>query len=95
MPYDELDRVIVRLLQNRFDGTGCYPQSEVDGLVARIARETALGQDKIAHVARQLASTHFKRHWPQMIGREEMGLAATDNLQVVPWTSGCLGGETA
>jgi NAD+ synthetase len=83
LPYHELDRVIVRLLQNKFDGTHRWTQSELDALIGGIARETSLTADKVAHVARQLASSHYKRHWPRVVTREEAGLPDIDDLDVI------------
>jgi len=83
LPYDELDRVIVRLLQNKFDGTRRWLETETETLVNRIARETGHATDKVAHVAQQLASTHYKRHWPRVVTREDAGLPDIDDLDVI------------
>ena len=83
LPYHELDRVIVRLLQNKFDGTRCYAQAELDALIEGIAGETGFAADKVAHVARQLSGTHYKRHWPRVVTREEAGLSDLGELDVV------------
>ena len=83
LPYHELDRVIVRLLQNKFDGTRCVAQIELEAIVGRIATETGLESDRVAQVARQLAGTHFKRHWPHEVTREEAGLPDLDHLGVI------------
>ena len=83
LPYHELDRVIVRLLQNKFDGTKRFAQSEQDALIGVISGETGLGNDKVTHVARQLAGTSFKRQWPRVVSREEAGLTKIDDLNVV------------
>lgn len=83
LPYHELDRVIVRLLQNRFDGTKRYAQTELEALVGGIARETGLTAERVAHVAHRLASTHYKRHWPRVVTREEAGLPAIGDLDVI------------
>jgi NAD+ synthetase len=84
LPYIELDQVIVRLLQNKFDGTNGCSQDEQKSLIAKIASETGLTDDKVAHVASQLAKTHFKRHWPKMVGRDEVGLTSINDLKVIP-----------
>ena len=83
LPYHELDQVIVRLLQNRFDGTGGWPQAEMEALVNTIARETDHTTDKVAHVAHQLASTHYKRNWPRVVTREEVGLPDINDLDIL------------
>jgi NAD+ synthase len=83
LPYRELDRVIVRLLQSKFDGTRGWSQAERDALVELIARETGYATDKVAHVAHQLASTHYKRHWPRVVTREDTGLPDVDCLDVL------------
>lgn len=83
LPYHELDRVIVRLLQNKFDGANRCAQTELDALIDQIAGETSLAGDKVAHVAHQLASTHYKRHWPRVVTRKEAGLPAIRDLGVI------------
>ncbi len=83
LPYHELDRVIVRLLQNKFDGTRRYVQTDLDALIEGVANDTGLAIDKIAHVACQLAGTHYKRHWPRVLTREETGLTKLDDLNVI------------
>ncbi len=84
LPYYELDQVIVRLLQNKFDGTGSFPQAELDALIAKIAGETGLATNRVSHVAHQLASTHFKRHWPREVSRDELGLTNIYDMKVIP-----------
>jgi len=83
LPYHELDRTIVRLLQSRFDGARRWSQAETEVLVNRIARETGHAVDKVAHVAHQLASTHYKRCWPRIVTREDAGLPCIDDLDVL------------
>ena len=83
LPYHELDRVIVRLLQYKFDGACGDTQAERDALIARIAGETGFATDKVAHVAHQLSGTHYKRHWPRVVTREEAGLPNIGNLDVI------------
>jgi NAD+ synthetase len=83
LPYAELDRVIVRLLQNRFDGTTRWPPQETDALVAQIAGELGYSRSEVSHVADQLCRTHFKRHWPHVVTRQEIGLPEIDSLQVI------------
>lgn len=83
LPYHELDRVIVRLLQNKFDGAIGDTQAEREALITRIAGETGVATDKVAHVACQLASTHYKRHWPWAVTRAEAGLPDIANLDVI------------
>jgi NAD+ synthase len=83
LPYHELDRVIVRLLQNKFDGTSYFVHTELDTLFEGISSETGIKIDKVAHVARKIASTHFKRHWPRVVTREEVCLPDIANLDVI------------
>jgi NAD+ synthase len=82
LPYHDLDRVIVRLLQNKFDGNGRLTQAELDKLINGIAEETGFAIDKVSHIARQLKTTHFKRYWPRVVTREEAGLANISELDV-------------
>ena len=83
LPYPELDRVIVRLLQNRFDGSRSWGSEETDRLVSGIAEELGYDQPAVAHVASQLARTHFKRNWPCVVSRVEAGLPGIETLDVL------------
>ena len=84
LPYHELDRVIVRLLQNEFDGAPGFAECERQPLLEAIGAQTGLATQKVAHVARQMSQTHFKRHWPAVITREETGLAPLERIDVLP-----------
>jgi NH3-dependent NAD+ synthetase len=88
LPYHELDRVIVRLLQNKFDGTRRYPPADSQRLVEQVAHETGLANEKVLHVASQLANSHYKRRWPQVVTREEIGLVKIDDLDVISMNMG-------
>lgn len=83
LPYHELDRVIVRLLQYKFDGKRANVKQEPNTIIELIADETGLASDKIAHVAIQLAGTQFKRQWPRVVTREEASLNKIDDLVVI------------
>jgi len=83
LPYHELDRVIVRLLQNKFDGAEYWSRAETDALVRQIAEETGCAIQAVAHVAHQLTNTHYKRRWPKVVTREETGLPAIYDLDVL------------
>lgn len=83
LPYDQLDKVIVRLLQNKFEGAGDHSQAESKMLMERIAIETGLATDKVAHVANRMAVTRFKRQWPAVVTREDTGLRCIDELDVI------------
>ncbi len=83
LPYHELDPVIVRLLQNKFDGTTNWSQDETQSLVDQIAEETGNTQKAVLHVAKQLTSTHFKRQWPKVVTRNEVGLSTIDDMDVL------------
>ena len=82
LPYCDLDRVIVRLLQNKFDGSIKRTQEEMEILSEKIAIELSLPSQRVLHVARQLSGTHFKRNWPKVVTREEAGLEDIQNLDV-------------
>ena len=83
LPYCELDRVIVRLLQNKFDGANQSTQVALASLSEEIAGELNLPPQKVLHVARQLSGTNFKRNWPKVVTREEVGLEDIQNLTVI------------
>jgi NH3-dependent NAD+ synthetase len=82
LPYCELDRVIVRLLQNKFDGSSRSTQEEMEALCEKIAGELNLSPQRVLHVARQLSRTNFKRNWPKIITREEAALDNNKDLNV-------------
>ncbi len=83
LPYPELDRVIIRLLQNKLDAPGAVSQSDEDALIEQIARETGHPTPAVRHITRQLTGTHFKRHWPKELSREETGLPDIESIEVL------------
>lgn len=83
MPYNDLDAVIIRLLQNKFDGNINFSSDEKTVLFNKIAKETKNSTDAVAHVAKQLKSTHYKRSWPKAFKREEIGLPDIKDMEIV------------
>jgi len=83
LPYCELDRVIIRLLQNKFDGTSRFIQPQDKELFKRIAAEVELSFEKVTHVAMQMINTNYKRKWPWVLNRKEIGLEDINDLKVV------------
>ena len=82
LPYNELDRVIIRLLQNKFDGSTKSTLEKNETLCEKIAGELNLSPQKVLHVAHQLSGTNFKRNWPKLVTREEAGLEDIQNMEV-------------
>ncbi|MCP4694621.1 MAG: NAD(+) synthase [Desulfobacterales bacterium] len=83
LPYPELDRVIIRLLQNKLDAPGALPKSDEDALIQKIAKETGHPAQTVQHTAHKLTGTHFKRHWPIEITREDTGLPDIKSIDVL------------
>jgi NAD+ synthetase len=83
LPYPELDRVIIRLLQNKYDGSVHFAQDETIALCEKISSELGLSANKVMHVASQLAGTVYKRNWPKEVTREEIGLHKISSLNVI------------
>lgn len=75
LPYDNLDRVIIALIQNKFDGTEKWKDEEIVSLSNHLSNQLGYDSTKIAHIARQMTNTHYKRNWPKVITRAEIGLA--------------------
>lgn len=84
LPYEDLDRVIVRLLQHRFEDANGWDASRADVLFASIGQELNHSSACIAHVGKQLASTRFKRAWPRILTREEIGLPPIGGVNGAP-----------
>jgi hypothetical protein len=82
LPYCDLDRVIIRLLQNKLDGSGWNKPEDVLVLSDQIAGELNLPPQKILHVATQLSGTNFKRNWPKVVTRKEAGLADIETIRI-------------
>jgi len=82
LPYCDLDRVIVRLLQNKFDGFSRATPDEIVSLSETIGEELNLAPQKVMHIARQLSNTHFKRNWPKVMTREEIGLSDVLSMKI-------------
>jgi NAD+ synthetase len=82
LPYYDLDRVIVQLLKNKFDGSTKSTLEEMSILSEKIAGELNLPPQRVLHIACQLSGTNFKRNWPKVITREEAGLGDNEDLDV-------------
>jgi nicotinamide-nucleotide amidase len=80
--YDELDRVIIALLQNKFDGTEGCDDASIQSLSESLSEQLGLGSAEIAHVARQLRNTHYKRNWPRIFSRTEIGLPDINDIKI-------------
>jgi len=72
LPYQDLDRVIIKLLQNRLEQMPDL--KDCNTLFEQIASELGYSLESITHVAHQMFNTKFKRNWPRVITREEAGL---------------------
>lgn len=77
LPYAELDRVIVQLLQENYRGQNGVMQNNLDHEIA-----TALGLpvEKVEMTANRLLATEFKRNWPIVFTREQLGLKPVEAL---------------
>ena len=82
LPYKDLDRVIVALLQNKFDGSGKWEDKEIDILSKRLSTKLKYDPERILHVARQMQRTVYKRNWPKNFRRDEIGLSAVDGMKI-------------
>ncbi|MBI5409319.1 MAG: NAD(+) synthase [Nitrospirae bacterium] len=82
LPYQDLDKVIVALLQNNFNGNGKWDGDRVAAMSEQIAAQLGYSPAKISHVARQMKNTHFKRNWPKAFKRSEIGLQEVDNIKL-------------
>ena len=82
LPYSDLDRVIIALLQFKFDGAIKSSDEEIDSLSKRLSDQLGYDPAKITHVARQMAKTHYKRNWPKMLTRSEIGLPDINAMQI-------------
>ncbi len=83
LPYPELDRVIIRLLQNKLDAPGALSPADEDALIEQIAEETGHTAQAVQHITRQLTGTHFKRNWPKEISRQETCLPDIEEINVL------------
>lgn len=77
LPYRELDQVIVALLQAGFEN---LPTENHDRLYNQIAQQQDLPLEKVRSIGERLRRTHFKRHWPVIFTREEIGLPSVSIL---------------
>ena len=78
----QLDRVIIALLQNKFDGTEGCDDASIQSLSESLSKGLGLGSAEIAHVARQLRNTHYKRNWPRIFSRTEIGLPDINDIKI-------------
>jgi nicotinamide-nucleotide amidase len=81
LPYHDLDRVIISLLQNKFTGHA-VAEKDIAALANRLAKKLGHSAPDVAHIARQMKNTHYKRHWPRVFTRAEIGLPEVDDLEI-------------
>lgn len=80
LPYPDLDRVLISLLQNKFDGKSTWEEKKLATLCASLSKKLKLSEDSIRHAAQQMRKTDFKRRWPHILSRAELGLPAVDDI---------------
>jgi nicotinamide-nucleotide amidase len=82
LPYKELDRVIIALLQNRL-GNGRRPMDdEINNISNELSGYLGHSPEKINHIARQIMRTNYKRNWPKAMTREEIGLPDIQDIKI-------------
>jgi len=74
--------VIVSLLQNKFDGNGECSEDEFVSLSTHLSGKLGYSPAKIADVARQMRRTNYKRNWPKVISRLEIGLPQIKDIKL-------------
>jgi len=87
-PYDQLDRVILRLLKSSNQppvasrpGRASPEAGSQQKLISQIAEELGFAREKVESVSQRLTATEFKRHWPVIFTREEIGLPALMEIE--------------
>jgi nicotinamide-nucleotide amidase len=82
LPYKELDRVIIALLQNRL-GNGRRPMDdEIINISNELSDQLGHSPEKINHIVRQIMRTNYKRNWPKAMTREEIGLTDIQDIKI-------------
>lgn len=82
LPYQELDKVIVALLQNKFNDDRKFPEKDVIKLTERLSDQIGFSKEHILHIAKQMQSTRYKRNWPKTFTRSDIGLSAVDKIKI-------------
>lgn len=82
LPYGDLDRVIIALLQNKFDVTGGWEDKDIDIVSKKLSAQLRYDSERISHIARQMLRTNFKRKWPKTFTRDEIGLTAIKDMKI-------------
>ena len=77
MQYRDLDQVIVGMLKGEY-------QSETESMradmVEKLSEQLQLPSAAVKSVGNRLLATEFKRHWPVVFTREELGLPPVGEL---------------
>jgi nicotinamide-nucleotide amidase len=82
LPYSDLDRVIIYLIQSKFDGSDKFNDNDIVPLSRHLSDQLGYDPDKIAHVARQMMKTNYKRNWPRVFTRQELGLTNINAIKI-------------
>ncbi|VEN74190.1 NH(3)-dependent NAD(+) synthetase [Candidatus Desulfarcum epimagneticum] len=82
MPYPDIDRVIIGLIRSRFCEKDRFKEEEIPALAQKLSREIGYQPDEIAHVAERMLKTDYKRHWPRVFQRDEIGLTEIEKMKI-------------
>ncbi len=80
LPYKDLDRVIISLLKNKIDKK-TIDKDSLSLLSNNLAEELGYEPKRVAHIADQMIKTNFKRNWPKVFSRSDIGLPEIDELE--------------
>ncbi len=81
LPYKDLDRVIISLLKNKLDKE-TIDKDSLSLLSKSLSEELGYEQKQVAHIANQMMRTHFKRNWPKVFSRSDIGLPDIEEMEI-------------
>ena len=82
LPYRELDKVIISLIQSKFIEKNIFSDDEILSLSLQLNNQLGCDLDKIVHVAKQIIKTNYKRNWPITFSRESIGLEEISTMKI-------------
>jgi len=82
LPYHELDKVIIALIQNRLDRNVNWSEDDISKLSQSISERLNYEPKIVQHIAHILRRTRYKRNWPWSTKRSDLGLPNIQDCKV-------------
>lgn len=77
LDYKNLDEILINLIKKDFENQGQERQREI---IIETEKITGFSNKEVSHIANKMKNSYYKRHWPKVIKREDIGLKALKDI---------------